>query len=53
MDEPKGNIVQRVLCRTNLWHVWRPQHAIEGSEHWERCERCGKERDSRPAIPGG
>jgi hypothetical protein len=51
MKPVKGNPLQVLLCRTNLWHEWRPRHSIEGGGKWEECDRCGKYRDSRPSGP--
>ena len=52
MDAPKGNFAQRLLCRTNLWHAWRLQHSPEGGGRYERCARCGRERDTPTATFG-
>jgi hypothetical protein len=53
MDDKKGNAAQRFLCRTNLWHLWRLHMSPEGGGRYERCARCGKERDTPPATFGG
>jgi hypothetical protein len=54
MDRSKGSPVGRFLCRANLWHQWRLHHAPEGGGRYERCARCGKERDTPPStvFPG-
>jgi hypothetical protein len=52
MDPVQGNPIERLLCRTNLWHAWRLHHSPEGGGRFERCARCGKERDTPTATFG-
>jgi len=44
-----------LLCRLNLHHKWRVQHAPDGGRY-RRCERCGKDQGPTggpPDIIGG
>jgi len=50
MKPVKGNPMEVLLCRTNLWHAWELRFSTEGGK-WEECSRCRKYRDTRPSGP--
>jgi hypothetical protein len=51
MDDPRGNMARRFLCRLNLWHRWKTHRVADGDGRYQRCASCGKERDVPTVTP--